>query len=68
MMIIFSAIAAVLCVGIVAQLAYEDFHARQELRRSAYIPRHALPGEDTIGIPIAAVEAVLAERIEVSAR
>lgn len=66
-MILSSVAAAVLCLGIVAQLIREDIEAQRELRRTRppYMPRHALPGHDTVRIPIAAVRAALAQQVEV---
>lgn len=73
MMIVLSVCAVALCLGIVAQLAYEDIETRREMARPPqrapappYMPRHRLPGHDTVRIPIASVRAALAQKAEVA--
>lgn len=67
MMIVLSACAVALCLGIVAQLVYEDIETRREMARPPerapappappYMPRHRLRGHDTVQLQVAAVRA-----------
>lgn len=59
--IVLSSVAGAVCLGIGAQLIYEDIEARREMRRAAYKPRHAVEDTATVRVPIAAVAAAVQE-------